>query len=125
MINKNKFIYFLIFLILFSIFYLFSDVIIKYEGVSLREFKEFELNCGSVIDILIYKDQYIGQSSLRMNASVCYNLAILKVLNSTLLLTSIVIASIFGFKYFNNKKNREDLTDLIKILKNRNNRSLY
>ncbi len=122
--NKNKFINFLIALFIFSIFYLFSDVIIRYEGVSLREFKEFELNCGSVVDILIYKDQYIGNSSLRMNASVCYNLALLKVLNTSLLLIFITISLYFGFKYFKNKSNREDLTDLINILKKRNKQSL-
>ena len=122
--NKNKFINFLIALFIFSIFYLFSDVIIRYEGVSLREFKEFELNCGSIIDILIYKDQYIGNSSLRMNASVCYNLALLKVLNTSLLFIFITISFYFGIKYFKNKKIREDLTDLIQILKNRNNQTL-
>jgi len=122
--NKNKFINFLIALFIFSIFYLFSDVIIRYEGVSLREFKEFELNCGSFIDILIYKDQYIGNSSLRMNASVCYNLALLKVLNTSLLFLFITISFYFGIKYFKNKKIREDLTDLIKILKKRNNQTL-
>jgi hypothetical protein len=122
--NKNKFINFLIALFIFSIFYLFSDVIIRYEGVSLREFKEFELNCGSVVDILIYKDQYIGNSSLRMNASVCYNLALLKVLNTSLLLIFISISLYFGFKYFKYKSNREDLTDLINILKKRNKQSL-
>ena len=122
--NKNKFINFLIALFIFSIFYLFSDVIIRYEGVSLREFKEFELNCGSFIDILIYKDQYIGNSSLRMNASVCYNLALLKVLNTSLLFLFITISFYFGIKYFKNKKIREDLTDLIKILKKRNDQTL-
>ena len=122
--NKNKFINFLIALFIFSIFYLFSDVIIRYEGVSLREFKEFELNCGSVVDILIYKDQYIGNSSLRMNASVCYNLALLKVLNTSILLIFITISLYFGFKYFKNKSNREDLTDLINILKKRNKQKL-
>jgi len=122
--NKNKFINFLIALFIFSIFYLFSDVIIRYEGVSLREFKEFELNCGSFVDILIYKDQYIGNSSLRMNSSVCYNLALLKVLNTSLLLIFISISLFFGIKYFKNKKNREDLSDLIKILKKRNNQTL-
>jgi len=122
--NKNKFINFLIALFIFSIFYLFSDVIIRYEGVSLREFKEFELNCGSFIDILIYKDQYIGNSSLRMNASVCYNLALLKVLNTSLLFIFTTISFYFGIKYFKNKKIREDLTDLIQILKNRNNQTL-
>jgi len=122
--NKNKFINFLIALFIFSIFYLFSDVIIRYEGVSLREFKEFELNCGSFIDILIYKDQYIGNSSLRMNPSVCYNLALLKVLNTSLLFIFITISFYFGIKYFKNKKIREDLTDLIQILKNRNNQTL-
>jgi len=122
--NKNKFINFLIALFIFSIFYLFSDVIIRYEGVSLREFKEFELNCGSFIDILITKDQYIGNSSLRMNASVCYNLALLKVLNTSLLFIFITISFYFGIKYFKNKKIREDLTDLIKILKKRNNQTL-
>ena len=122
--NKNKFINFLIALFIFSIFYLFSDVIIRYEGVSLREFKEFELNCGSFIDILIYKDQYIGNSSLRMNASVCYNLALLKVLNTSLLFIFITISFYFGIKYFKNKKIREDLTDLIQILKKRNNQTL-
>ena len=122
--NKNKFINFLLALFIFSIFYLFSDVIIRYEGVSLREFKEFELNCGTFVDILIYKDQYLGNSSLRMNASVCYNLALLKVLNTSLLLIFITISLYFGIKYFKYKKNREDLTDLIKILKNRNNQAL-
>jgi hypothetical protein len=59
-----------------------------------------------------------------MNASVCYNLALLKVLNTSLLFIFITISFYFGIKYFKNKKIREDLTDLIQILKNRNNQTL-
>ncbi len=52
MFNKKSFLIFLIFLFLISVFNLFSDVTLEYVGISLDLYKEFEISCGSVIEIV-------------------------------------------------------------------------
>ena len=48
MFNKKSFLIFLVFLFLLSLFNLFSDVTLKYVGISLDLYKEFEISCGTV-----------------------------------------------------------------------------
>ena len=123
MFNKKYFVTFLILLTIYTFFRLFSDVEVEFLTISLNEYREFSLNCGSVYQILVENIEYTD-NNLRMNKVICYNNAVLKVLNTFLTSVFIFIFFIFGIKYFNKRKNTDDLSDLLLILKRRNKRDI-
>lgn len=123
MINKKFFVTFLTLLTIYTFFKLFSDVEVEFFTISLYEYRQFSLNCGSVYQILFESIEYTD-NNLRMNKVICYNNAVLKVLNTFLTAVFILILFIFGIKYFNKRKNTEDLSDLLFILKKRNKRDI-
>ena len=90
---------------------------------SFVEFKQFSLNCGTVYQILIEGVEYTDKN-LRMNEVVCYNNAVLKILNAFVSIIFILVLFRFGIKYINKKSNTEDLSDLLLILRRRNKRDI-
>ena len=122
--NNKKFLLIILFLIyLFTFLYLIDDVEIEFVGVSRYKYQEFKLNCGSIYDILINNIEY-SEKNLRMNEVVCRNTAVVKILNSFLIFISSIIFFITGIKYLNSRTEREDMSDLLKLLKRRNNKKL-
>jgi hypothetical protein len=122
--NNKKFLLIILFLIyLFTFLYLIDDVEIEFVGVSRYKYQEFKLNCGSIYDILINNIEYT-EKNLRMNEVVCRNTAVVKILNSFLIFISSIIFFITGIKYLNSRTEREDISDLLKLLKRRNNKKL-
>ena len=123
MFNKKYFVTFLILLTLYTFFNLFSDVKVEFLSLSLVEYKEFNLNCGSVYQILFEGIEYTDKN-LRMNEVVCYNNAVLKILNAFVSIIFILVLFRFGIKYISKKSNTEDLSDLLLILRRRNKRDI-
>ena len=123
MINKRNIIAISVIFLISIFINLFTDVKIEFLTNSLTEFKNFKLNCGSVYEILIERVEYT-EKTLRMNDVVCYNNAVLRVLNSLILLILFLLIPWFGFKYLKNKKKKEDITDLLSILKVRNKKKV-
>ena len=122
--NNKKYLLIILFLIyLFTFLYLIDDVEIEFVGVSRFKYQEFKLNCGSIYDILINNIEY-SEKNLRMNEVVCRNTAVVKILNSFLIFISSIIFFISGIKYLNSKTEREDISDLLRLLKRRNNKKL-
>ena len=122
--NNKKYLLVILFLIyLFTFLYLIDDVEIEFVGVSRFKYQEFKLNCGSIYDILINNIEY-SEKNLRMNEVVCRNTAVVKILNSFLIFISSIIFFITGIKYLNSRTEREDISDLLKLLKRRNNKKL-
>jgi len=122
--NNKKYLLIILFLIyLFTFLYLIDDVEIEFVGVSRFKYQEFKLNCGSIYDILINNIEY-SDKNLRMNEVVCRNTAVVKILNSFLIFISSIIFFITGIKYLNSRTEREDISDLLKLLKRRNNKKL-
>ena len=122
--NNKKFLLIILFLIyLFTFLYLIDDVEIEFVGVSRYKYQEFKLNCGSIYDILINNIEY-NEKNLRMNEVVCRNTAVVKILNSFLIFISSIIFFITGIKYLNSRTEREDISDLLRLLKRRNNKKL-
>tara|TARA_B100001079_G_C16258109_1_gene446495 strand:+ start:260 stop:631 length:372 start_codon:yes stop_codon:yes gene_type:complete len=122
--NNKKYLLIILFLIYLSIFlYLIDDVEIEFVGVSRFKYQEFKLNCGSIYDILINNIEY-SEKNLRMNEVVCRNTAIVKILNSFLIFISSIVFFISGLKYLNSRTDREDISDLLNLLKRRNNKKL-
>ena len=122
--NNKKYLLIILFMIyLLTFLYLIDDVEIEFVGVSRFKYQEFKLNCGSIYDILINNIEY-SEKNLRMNEVVCRNTAVVKILNSFLIFISSIIFFISGIKYLNSKTEREDISDLLKLLKRRNNKKL-
>ena len=122
--NNKKYLLIILFLIyLFTFLYLIDDVEIEFVGVSRFKYQEFKLNCGSIYDILINNIEY-SEKNLRMNEVVCKNTAVIKILNSLLIFISSIIFFISGIKYLNSRSEREDISDLLRLLKRRNNKKL-
>ena len=59
-----------------------------------------------------------------MNEVVCYNNAVLKILNAFVSIIFIVVLFRFGIKYINRKSKTDDLSDLLLILRRRNKRDI-
>ena len=122
--NNKKYLLIILFLIyMFTFLYLIDDVEIEIVGVSRFKYQEIKLNCGSIYDILINNIEY-SEKNLRMNEVVCRNTAVVKILNSFLIFISSIIFFITGIKYLNSRTEREDISDLLNLLKRRNNKKL-
>ena len=124
MFNKKSFLTFLIFLFFVSIFNLFNEVTLEYVGISLNLYKEFEISCGTVIEIMsnISNSEFI--QSLGANSRSCIGSAIVKIINFISTTLFLLFAAYLGLRHFKKIDTREDLSDLISILKSRNSKKL-
>ena len=122
MFNKKSFLIFLILLFLVSVFNLFSEVTLEYVGISLNLYKEFEISCGTVFEIITNIGDADFMDSLGVNRRSCVGSAFVKIINfiSTTLL--LLLTAYLGLRYFKKIDTREDLSDLISILKRRNSK---
>ena len=122
MFNKKSFLIFLILLFLVSVFNLFSEVTLEYVGISLDLYKEFEISCGTVFEIITNIGNADFMDSLGVNRRSCVGSAFVKIINfmSTTLL--LLLTAYLGLRYFKKIDTREDLSDLISILKRRNSK---
>tara|TARA_B100000214_G_scaffold361394_1_gene324748 strand:+ start:387 stop:755 length:369 start_codon:yes stop_codon:yes gene_type:complete len=122
MFNKKSFLLFLLFLFLVSIFNLFSDVTLEYVGISLNLYKEFEVNCGTVVDIVSNLGNTEYMESLGVNKKSCIGSAVVKIINFLSTTLFLLLITYLGLRYFKRIETREDLSDLISILKRRNSK---
>ncbi len=122
MFNKKSFLIFLILLFLVSLFNLFSEVTLEYVGISLNLYKEFEISCGTVIEIISNIGNAEFMDSLGVNRRSCIGSAFVKVINFISTTLFLLLAAYLGLRYFKKIDTREDLSDLISILKRRNSK---
>ena len=122
MFNKKSFLIFLILLFLVSVFNLFSQVTLEYVGISLNLYKEFEISCGTVIEIITNIGNADFMDSLGVNRRSCVGSAFVKIINFISTTLFLVLTAYLGLRYFKNIDTREDLSDLISILKRRNSK---
>jgi hypothetical protein len=122
MFNKKSFLIILIFLFLVSVFNLFNEVTLEYVGISLNLYKEFEISCGSVVEIFsnIGNEEFLN--SLGVDRKACIGTAIVKLINFISTSLFLLIIALIGLAYFKRIETREDLSDLIAILKRRNSK---
>jgi hypothetical protein len=120
MFNKKSFFSFLILLFLVTVFNLFNEVTLKYVGLSLNLYKEFEISCGTVVEIVMNLQNEEFIKSLGVNRKACIGTAFVKIINFICTSLLILLTTYIGLKYFKKIESREDLTDLISILKRRN-----
>jgi len=122
MFNKKSFFIFLILLFLVSVFNFFSEVTLEYVGISLNLYKEFEISCGTVIEITSNIGNAEFMDSLGVNRKSCIGSAFVKIINFISTTLFLVLTAYLGLRYFKNIDTREDLSDLISILKRRNSK---
>jgi hypothetical protein len=122
MFNKKSFLIFLILLFLVSVFNLFSQVTLEYVGISLDLYKEFEISCGTVIEIITNIGNADFMDSLGVNRRSCVGSAFVKIINFISTTLFLLLTAYLGLRYFNKIDTREDLSDLISILKRRNSK---
>ena len=122
MFNKKSFLIFLILLFIVSVFNLFSQVTLEYVGISLNLYKEFEISCGTVIEIITNIDNADFMDSLGVNRRSCVGSAFVKIINFISTTLFLLLTAYLGLRYFKKIDTREDLSDLISILKRRNSK---
>ena len=122
MFNKKSFLIILILLFLVSVFNLFNEVTLEYVGISLDLYKEFEISCGTVIEIITNIGNAEFMDSLGVNRRSCIGSAFVKILNFISTTLFLLLTAYFGLRYFKKIDSREDLSDLISILKRRNSK---
>ena len=122
MFNKKSFLIFLILLFLVSVFNLFSEVTLEYVGISLDLYKEFEISCGTVIEIISNIGDAEFMDSLGVNRRSCIGSAFVKIINFISTTLFLLLTAYLGLRYFKKIDTREDLSDLISILKRRNSK---
>ena len=122
MFNKKSFLIFLILLFFVSVFNLFSEVTLEYVGISLDLYKEFEISCGTVIEIITNIGNVEFMDSLGVNRRSCIGSAFVKILNFISTTLFLLLTAYIGLRYFKKIDSREDLSDLISILKRRNSK---
>ena len=122
MFNKKSFLIFLILLFLVSVFNLFSEVTLEYVGISLDLYKEFEISCGTVIEIMSNIGNSEFMDSLGVNRRSCIGSAFVKIINFISTTLFLLLTAYLGLRYFKKIDTREDLSDLISILKRRNSK---
>ena len=122
MFNKKSFLIFLILLFLVSVFNLFSEVTLEYVGISLDLYKEFEISCGTVFEIITNIGDADFMDSLGVNRKSCVGSAFVKIINFISTTLFLLLTAYLGLRYFKKLDTREDLSDLISILKRRNSK---
>ncbi|MBR9877774.1 hypothetical protein GYB13_05295 [bacterium] len=122
MFNKKSFLIFLILLFLVSVFNLFSEVTLEYVGISLDLYKEFEISCGTVFEIITNIGDADFMDSLGVNRRSCVGSAFVKIINFISTTLFLLLTAYLGLRYFKKIDTREDLSDLISILKRRNSK---
>ena len=122
MFNKKSFLIILIFLFLVSVFNLFNEVTLKYVGISLNLYKEFEISCGTVIEIFSNIDNEEFMQSLGMDRTECIGTAVVKLINFISSIIFLIVITFIGLAYFKRIDTKEDLSDLIMLLKRRNSK---
>ena len=122
MFNKKSFLIFLILLFLISVFNLFNEVTLEYVGISLDLYKEFEISCGTVIEIISNIGNVEFMDSLGVNRRSCVGSAFVKVINFISTTLFLLLTAYLGLRYFKKIDTREDLSDLISILKRRDSK---
>ena len=122
MFNKKSFLIILLFLFLVSFFNLFNQVTLEYVGISLNVYKEFEISCGTVIEIFSNIDNEEFMQSLGMDRTECIGTAVVKLINFISSIIFLIVITFIGLAYFKRIDTKEDLSDLIMLLKRRNSK---
>ena len=110
----------IILLILTVIVNIFSTVTIEYNAISFQEYRNIEIVCGDLYSGLTTSDINQVPTELRVNWRPCREKAFTVLITSAFTLTFLISLLIYLVILYKNSPKREDINDLLGILKRMN-----
>ena len=110
----------IILLILTVIVNIFSTVTIEYNAISFQEYRNIESVCGDLYSVLTTSDINQVPTELRVNWRPCREKAFTVLITSAFTLTFLISLLIYLVILYKNRPKREDINDLLGILKRMN-----
>ena len=110
----------IIFLIFTVIVNVFSTVTIEYNAISFQEYRNIEIVCGDLYSVLTTSDINQVPTELRVNWRPCREKAFTVLITSAFTLTFLISLLIYLVILYKNRPKREDINDLLGILKRMN-----
>ena len=110
----------IILLILTVIVNIFSTVTIEYNAISFQEYRNIEIVCGDLYSVLTTSDINQVPTELRVNWRPCREKAFTVLITSAFTLTFLITLLIYLLYIYKNRPKREDINDLLGILKRMN-----
>ena len=110
----------IILLILTVIVNIFSTVTIEYNAISFQEYRNIEIVCGDLYSVLTTSDINQVPTELRVKWRPCREKAFTVLITSAFTLTFLISLLIYLVILYKNRPKREDINDLLGILKRMN-----
>ena len=107
----------IILLIITVVINIFSTVTIEYFGISYEIFRTYEIQCGSIYEIINTVDITDFTQEKRVNWKSCKQKAYIVLITSSISLIFLATVLLYLIYLYRNKPKQEDLTDIISILK--------
>ena len=111
----------LIILLIFTVIVnIFSTVTIEYNAISFQEYRNIEIVCGDLYSVLTTSDINQVPTELRVNWRPCREKAFTVLITSAFTITFLISLLIYLVILYKNRPKREDINDLLGILKRMN-----
>ena len=99
---------------------IFSSVTIEYHTISFQEYKNYEIVCGNILNVINTTNLEDLSQDLRLNWNSCKEKAFIILITNLISLTFLLILLIYLFYLYKNRKEQEDISDILSILKRMN-----
>ncbi len=110
----------IIFLIFTVIINIFSTVTIEYNAISFQEYRNVEIVCGNLFDVIQTNDINEVSKDLRVNWRSCREKAFTIIITTGISLAFLVTLLMYLIYLYRNKPKREEISDLLSILRRMN-----
>ena len=107
----------IIFLIFTIIVNIFSTVTIEYNAISFQEYRNVEIICGNLFNVIMTTEINEVSNDLRVNWRSCREKAYTIIITSGISLIFLITLLIYLFYLYKNKPKREEISDLLSILR--------
>ena len=112
----------IVLLIITVVVNIFSTVTIEYNAISFQEYRNIEIICGDLYGVITTNDINQVPTELRVNWRPCREKAFTVLITSAITLTFLISLLIYLIILYKNRPKREDINDLLGILKRMNNK---
>ena len=107
-------------LIILTVFVnIFSTVTIEYNAISLQDFRKYEIVCGDIYEVINTNITDVSDD-LKVNWRTCKSRALTILTTSGITLFFLITLLIYLLYIYKNRPKREDINDLLGILKRMN-----
>ena len=110
----------IIFLIFTIIVNIFSTVTIEYNAISFQEYRNVEIICGNLFNVIMTTEINEVSNDLRINWRSCREKAYTIIITSGISLIFLITLLIYLFYLYKNRPKREEISDLLSILRRMN-----